>query len=250
MTCRDIMTENPTCCTPTDTAARAAQIMKKEDVGPVPVVANHTTKQLVGIVTDRDLALKVVAEGRDPNAVYLQEIMSQDVVTCSPDDDVVEAMEAMARHQVRRIPIVDEARRLVGIIAQADVARHMEEREVGDVVEDISEPGGFGSRMVGGAFRGSGYKSDEYDTGRGVSGVLPVMIGFGVGAGLLYLLDPNSGRRRRAKARRKAYSWSTPAALQVNRRARDIGNRASGALGEARPRYSRAGQHPPEGPGG
>jgi CBS domain-containing protein len=246
MTCRDIMTENPTCCTASDSAARAAEIMRSEDVGPVPVVNDHSTKHLVGIVTDRDLAIKVIAEGLNPNSVTLNDIMSRDLVTCGPSDSLDDAMAAMADHQVRRIPIVDDNRRVIGIIAQADLARCVDEQTVGDVVEEISEPGGFGFRFFGGRrYSGSdseydqSYGSAEASRSSAASTLLPAMIGIGLGAGLMYLLDPNSGRRRRAKARDKAYSWSKTAAEEANRKARHIGNRAAGLMAEARSTFAK-----------
>ena len=98
MTCRDLMTAAPACCLPSDSAATAAQIMKREDVGPVLVVNEHTSQQLTGIVTDRDLALKIVAEGRDPHNTRVDEVMSRFPVTCRTDDDVSSALKAMAEN--------------------------------------------------------------------------------------------------------------------------------------------------------
>src|SRR5262245_59097171 len=120
--CADIMTNDPVCCAPGDVVERAAELMKQNDVGPVPVVEQ---KKLVGIVTDRDLALKVLAEGRDPKKTKIQEVITRQVVTCRTNDDVQSALDAMSEHQVRRIPVVDEQDRLVGMIAQADVATNM-----------------------------------------------------------------------------------------------------------------------------
>lgn len=140
MKCSEVMTKDPSCCLPTDTVFEAAKLMKSEDVGPIPVVGDKQAKKLEGIVTDRDLALKVVAEGLDPNVTKVQDVMTTNVVACRPDDDANQALELMEEHQVRRIPIVDENRRLVGIIAQADVATRMEGRQkTGEVVKEISK---------------------------------------------------------------------------------------------------------------
>jgi predicted transcriptional regulator len=177
--------------------------MKNEDVGPVPVVEDSESRRLAGIVTDRDLALKVVAENRDPQSVRLEEIMSRQVVTCSPDSEAHEAMKKMSENQVRRIPIVDADNRLVGIISQADVARHMHDAQVGDVVEDISEPAGTRSRSFAG-FRRTDWSRAEQRATSAAPGILSGLIGLGIGAGLMYILDPNTGRRRRAVARDKA----------------------------------------------
>src|SRR2546423_12900478 len=125
MQCSEVMTKDPSCSLPTDSVFAAAQLMKSEDVGPIPVVSDKQTGKLEGIVTDRDLALKVVADGRDPKTTKISEVMTTDVVTCRPDDDAGKALQLMEEHQVRRIPIVDENKSLVGIIAQADVATRM-----------------------------------------------------------------------------------------------------------------------------
>ena len=139
--CNDVMTKDPTCCLPADTIARAAEIMKNEDVGSVPVVEDETTKKLVGIVTDRDIVLKVIAEGRERDAATVGEIMSADVVTCRPDDHLQTAMDRMGQHKVRRIPIVDGKGRICGIISQADVATRIDApARTAEVLEDISQP--------------------------------------------------------------------------------------------------------------
>ncbi len=139
--CADLMTKEPVCCVPTDTAARAAQLMKDANVGPIPVVADAQTKRLVGIVTDRDLALKVVAEGRDPNTAKVSEVMTREPVACRPEDEARKAVDLMAERQLRRIPVVDEGGKIVGIIAQADVAIKADApRKTADVVEEISRP--------------------------------------------------------------------------------------------------------------
>jgi len=139
--CSEVMTRDPACCLPGDTVDRAAQLMEAEDVGPVPVVEDQGTKKLVGIVTDRDLAIKIVAQGRDARSTKVEEVMTRDPVTCRPDDDLQQALDAMGQHQVRRIPVVDDNGSIVGIIAQADVATRTEEPEkTEDVVEKISQP--------------------------------------------------------------------------------------------------------------
>ena len=139
-TCSDIMTEKMVYCLPADTVAKVAQLMKKEDIGPVLVVDSERTKTLVGIVTDRDLALKVVGEGRDPQNTMAQGVMTQKLVTCRADDDVDTALKSMAQYQLRRIPVVDDNMRLVGIISQADVATRVDEPErTAELVREISQ---------------------------------------------------------------------------------------------------------------
>jgi Mg/Co/Ni transporter MgtE len=160
--------------------------MRREDVGPVLVVADHFEKRLVGIVTDRDLVIKVLAEGRYADEARVDAAMSASPVTCHQDDDVRDAMRKMAAHQVRRIPVVDDNHRLVGIIAQADLARRVDEEEVGELVEDISQPFGETDEWTGGGLRPAALK--------------PVVIGalcFGAGMGLAYLLgQPRAGSQR------------------------------------------------------
>lgn len=140
-TCVDVMTKDPLCCQPGTSAARAAQVMKVLDVGPIPVVENAGTKKLVGLVTDRDLAMKVVAEERHPVLVKVGEVMTRDLVTCSANDDLDKAIQLMAENQLRRIPVIDEDGAIIGIIAQADIAMKATAAEqTGKVVEEISRP--------------------------------------------------------------------------------------------------------------
>jgi CBS domain-containing protein len=135
---RDIMTANPQVVTPADSVSRAAEIMRDADVGVVPVVEDQGSMRLAGVVTDRDIAIRVVAEGRNGDTTT-REVMSSGLATVRPDDDVSSVLNLMKAEQVRRIPVV-EGDRLVGIIAQADVATDLgNDRKTGDVVEKISE---------------------------------------------------------------------------------------------------------------
>jgi CBS domain-containing protein len=138
MKARDIMTSNPRCVTADESISRAAEIMREADVGVVPVVEDSGSMRLAGLVTDRDIAVRVVAEGRD-GKVNVRDVMSSGPKTVGPDDDVNRVTELMKSEQVRRIPVV-EGDRLVGIIAQADVAREGRDSKTGDVVQKISEP--------------------------------------------------------------------------------------------------------------
>jgi CBS domain-containing protein len=138
--CSDVMTRNPVSARPDDTVASVARLMKENDIGPVPIVDDDNSKRLVGIVTDRDLAIKVVAAGRDPQTTPVSEVMTTNVITCRDDDDIETALDAMSTQQLRRIPVVDDGNMLLGIIAQADIATRMNEPEkTGEVVKDISE---------------------------------------------------------------------------------------------------------------
>ena len=140
MIASEIMTTNPECCVPTDPVMKAAQIMKSMDVGPVPVVADQDGRKLTGIVTDRDLAIKVVAEARDPKTTTVEDVMSEGLVTCRDNDDVQSVLALMEDNQLRRIPVVDKKDNLVGIIAQADVATRLGNvQAAGEVVQEVSQ---------------------------------------------------------------------------------------------------------------
>lgn len=138
-TCGDIMTRNPICCAPGDSVKRAAELMKAEDIGPLPVVDTESGR-LVGIVTDRDLVLNVLAAGRDANTTKVQDAMTRDPVKSKEDEPLEEALEKMSTYQVRRLPVVDDHDRIIGIIAQADVATRIQDPEVaGEVVQEVSK---------------------------------------------------------------------------------------------------------------
>jgi CBS domain-containing protein len=134
---QEVMTTNPTSVEAASPVAEVAKIMKQKDVGVVPIVEGG---RLVGTVTDRDIAVRVVAEGKDPRSLSVHEIASTELVTVNPEQDLDEALRLMATHQVRRLPVVEEDGKLVGIVAQADVARESDDKKTGDLVEDISQP--------------------------------------------------------------------------------------------------------------
>ncbi len=134
---RDIMTENPESVESTMTVADAARKLAELNVGALPICDGD---KLQGMITDRDIAVKVVAEGRDPNTVKVIDLaQNTEVVTIGADDSVEEAMRTMGKHQVRRLPVIDGTK-MVGIVSQADIARALPEAKVGDMLEDISRP--------------------------------------------------------------------------------------------------------------
>ena len=138
--CSEVMTKNPVCCVPGDRVAKVAQLMKNTDVGSVPIVEDEHSRRLVGIVTDRDLALKMVAEGRSALTAKAEEVMSVGMVTCRAEDDLEKALDAMSGKQLRRIPVVDDDGKIVGIIAQADVATRVNRSEAtASMVREISQ---------------------------------------------------------------------------------------------------------------
>ena len=141
--CNEVMTKNPVCCLPSDLATKAAELMKSEQIGSIPVIENEQTKKLVGIVTDRDLTLRIVAEGLDAKSTKVDAVMTRKVVTCRPEDDLQKALDAMSEHQLRRIPVVDNDNKIVGIIAQADVATRVNQpQKTAEVVKEISQASG------------------------------------------------------------------------------------------------------------
>ena len=136
----DVMTARPRAVTPQTPLTEVAELMEAEDVGSIPVVEDD---RLVGIVTDRDIVVRAIAKGKDPKGMPASAVSSRELVTVHPDDDLSDALELMARHQVRRLAVTGENERLVGVVSQADVAREAKEKETGEVVQSISrEPQG------------------------------------------------------------------------------------------------------------
>jgi CBS domain-containing protein len=132
----DLMTESPRSVSTGSSIVDAAKLMREEDAGIAPITDGD---RLVGVVTDRDIAIRVVAEGKDPQSTTVDEIASQKLVTIDPGQDLDEALHLMASHQVRRLPVVSDDGKLVGILAQADVARRSEVESTGKVGRSISE---------------------------------------------------------------------------------------------------------------
>lgn len=135
VTVRDAMTTRPTCVPPDSTVTRAARLLAEENVGSLPVADGD---ELIGIVTDRDLVVKVLAAQLDADTVRVAEVCSGNVAVATPDEKLDDALRRMAKRQVRRLPVVEDGR-LVGILAQADVAREASAGETGAMLEQISE---------------------------------------------------------------------------------------------------------------
>ena len=131
----DAMTSNPCAIDANKSVAHAAKMMKDEDVGLAPIVEGD---RLVGTLTDRDIATRVVAEGKDPQTTIVRDVASMNVITVEPDQDLDEALQLMAQHQIRRLPVVENGGKLVGVVAQADVAKEADSKRVGQMVEEIS----------------------------------------------------------------------------------------------------------------
>ena len=132
---REVMTDRPRCVTLDTPVSEAASLMESENIGSLPVLEGE---ELAGMITDRDIVVRAVAKGKDPRGMPVREVVSRELVTVYAEDDLSNALTKMASEQVRRLPVVDEDNRLVGILAQADVALEAKEKTVGEMVEEIS----------------------------------------------------------------------------------------------------------------
>lgn len=141
---RDVMTPDPACCTPHTTLDQVAKLMVQNDCGEIPVI--DSADQPVGVITDRDIVCRVVAEGKNPLGHTAEQYMSQPVVTVRSDATLDEVVSTMEKHQIRRVPVVDERGCCAGIIAQADVAWTGGEHEVAELVREVSRETGQESR--------------------------------------------------------------------------------------------------------
>ncbi|HEY1366662.1 MAG TPA: CBS domain-containing protein [Gaiellaceae bacterium] len=135
-TVRDLMTSNPRTIDSNQSVMDAARIMRDEDVGMVPITEGD---RLIGTITDRDIAIRIVAEGSDPSTAKAIDVASRELVTIDPQQDLDEALRLMTKHQVRRLPAIEDDGRLVGVVAQADIAQHASASKTGQLVEGISK---------------------------------------------------------------------------------------------------------------
>jgi len=139
--CKQVMTENPVYCLGSDSVSSVTQQMQIQDIGAIPVVSDHASKKLIGIVTDRDIALRVVGADRETKGTWVADVMTPNPVACHPTDNIDLAIEAMSLNRVRRIPTVDDNGQLVGMIAQADVATRLHDtRKTAEIVTEVSQP--------------------------------------------------------------------------------------------------------------
>ena len=149
MKVRDVMTPNPVCCEPTDSAQSVAAHLRDHNVGSMPVVSDKQSGVLVGMITDRDLCLAVIAGGQDPKSTTIDKIFTRDTVTCRDGENVDKCERAMQEHQIRRIPVVDGAGKCIGIVAQADLAlKEKQPEKVSKTVNEISKPNAGGINIA------------------------------------------------------------------------------------------------------
>jgi CBS domain-containing protein len=133
----DVMTARPRYAAPDTPLSEVAELMDSEDVGAIPILDGD---KLVGMITDRDIVVRAIAKGKDPREMATREISSAEVVTVGPEHDLSDALHLMAQHQVRRLPVVDDENRLVGVVSQADIALEAHDKSVGEMVAEISKP--------------------------------------------------------------------------------------------------------------
>jgi CBS domain-containing protein len=135
----DVMTEEPSCCTPETGLQAVAQMMVENDCGCIPVVDGENSKMPVGMITDRDITCRVVAQGKNPLDLTANEAMTTTVVSVTPDMSLEECLDLMEESQVRRVAVVDDGGKICGIVAQADVALNADEGQTAEVVQEVSK---------------------------------------------------------------------------------------------------------------
>jgi CBS domain-containing protein len=142
MKVREVMSSNPVCCLPTDTAEKVAKTLRERDIGSIPVVVNQQTRRLIGMITDRDLCCAVVADGLDPKRTAIEKFVTTNPVSCRDGENLEHCERAMREHRVRRIPIVDGDGAVIGIVAQADLVLKLKEtpERASETVAAISKP--------------------------------------------------------------------------------------------------------------
>jgi CBS domain-containing protein len=145
---KDIMTTNPACCTPEHNVQQAAEMMVKHDYGEIPVVENDQNMKPIGVITDRDIACRVVATGKSPAQTRVRDAMSSPPVTVTPETSIQECCQVMEENQIRRVPVVDEAGRCCGMVSQADIAKAAPRKQTAEVLKQVSEPSEHASHVA------------------------------------------------------------------------------------------------------
>ncbi len=223
MQVREIMTENPVCCTPDTNLQEVARLMLEHDCGLIPVVDNQENKKPMGTITDRDIAMRTVAAGQNPLDVKALNIMTMGITSVKPETDVQECCDVMENKKIRRVLVVDQSGGLCGIVAQADVAQYGQSDLVSNMVEEISESSptphprkSFGRRSSDQSyaterssfrtenaprFRSAKQSSSTRKSSFGLKSVLPLLVGVGAGAAINYYLLPENKSKRRTEVR-------------------------------------------------
>jgi CBS domain-containing protein len=141
MRIEEVMTREPACCTPDTGLREVAQMMVEHDCGQIPIVQSAADPKVLGVVTDRDIVSRLVAQGRNPLDLQAGTCMSQPVVTVRTDQSVEDCIRVMEAHRIRRVPVVDEAGLMRGIVSQADIAQHASRASTGELVNKLSQDG-------------------------------------------------------------------------------------------------------------
>ena len=140
MNVESIMTRDPACCTPDTTLSEVARMMADCDCGQIPVLESSSSRRPVGVVTDRDIAVRAVAKGKNPVEMTAREVMSSPAVTVTPNMTIEECCQTLEENQLRRVPVVDAQGDCCGMVAQADIAQNATERQTAEVVRTVSQP--------------------------------------------------------------------------------------------------------------
>lgn len=140
MKVRDVMTAEPTCCTPETSLEAVSRLMIDCDCGAIPVVGDLAAKFPIGIITDRDIVTRVVATGQDPHGLTVRACMTSPAITVTADTSLADCLKLLEINQIRRMIVVDAAGAVVGVVAQADIATHATKRRAGELVREVSHP--------------------------------------------------------------------------------------------------------------
>lgn len=233
MQVREIMTKDPACCEPNTSLPEVARMMAENDCGCIPVVESKVNMKPIGTITDRDITLRSVAAGKDPQNVKASDVMTSDVKSVNPDLSVQDCCNIMEDQQIRRVLVVDEQGACCGIVAQADVAQYASPKQTAEVVREISNSGAFAS--TGKHLFDRSYRDTENGgTSFPVESLLTFAAGLGSGAALMYFLDPDRGRRRRALVGDQVTGLAHDAQDAIGKKQRDLQNRAKGLWAETR----------------
>jgi CBS domain-containing protein len=149
-TVNELMTRDPVCCSPETSLQEVAQMMLEHACGCIPIVESNGQERIVGVITDRDICCRTVAQGRNPLELTARDVMTKPAVTVGPRTSIDECCELMEENLIRRIPVVDDSGRCCGIVAQADVVLHVERNRAADVLRHVSQPTEIESRPAAG----------------------------------------------------------------------------------------------------
>lgn len=193
MQIKEVMTANPACCTPDASLQEVAQMMVDHDCGLIPVVDSHSTMKPVGTITDRDITIRTVATNQNPLDLKASDIMTTGIVNITPEMSVEDCMNVMEDQEIRRVLVVDEKGACCGIVAQADVAQFgMNPNRTARMLREISESAPSRNKQS----YGSGQYSSNYGSFMNSDSLLPLLLGVGTGAALMYFLSPERKTER------------------------------------------------------